>query len=120
MCLFGSTERGIKGAHGLHGGYYSEAAGLHGQDSTGAACVRALTRAISIVEKATFQAWKIQERMRGSKARGRARCGTNWYSLHDPAPAARLEVHVYAKQPSDGVRVAFSASTGRRLRGRPV
>src|ERR1700682_3195330 len=64
MCLFGTyTERGIKGAHGYMAEYYSETPAFMIKIPPALRPFAVLLEPLSIVEKATFQAWKIQERM---------------------------------------------------------
>src|SRR6202011_3267350 len=64
MCLFGRyTERGIKGAHGYMGDYYGETPAFMVKIPPGLRPFAVLLEPLSIVEKATYQAWKIQERM---------------------------------------------------------
>src|SRR5713226_4934790 len=64
MCLFGRyTERGIKGAHGYMGEYYAETPAFMVKIPPALRPFAVLLEPLSIVEKATYQAWKIQERM---------------------------------------------------------
>ena len=101
MCLFGKyTERGIKGQHGYMGEYYSETPAFMVKIPTSLRPFAVLLEPLSIVEKATSQAWKIQERMLWAPKRavvlGAGSIGilaTILLRLRD------LEVHVYAKSP---------------------
>src|SRR5207302_7094702 len=64
MCLFGNyTERGIKGAHGYMGEHYSEKPDFMVKIPPALRPFAVLLEPLSIVEKAVFQAWKMQERM---------------------------------------------------------
>src|SRR5919202_6146600 len=64
MCLTGNyTERGIKGAHGYMAQYYAEKPEYLVHIPEAIRAFAALLEPLSIVEKAIFQAWKIQERM---------------------------------------------------------
>jgi threonine dehydrogenase-like Zn-dependent dehydrogenase len=114
MCLFGKyTERGIKGAHGYMGEYYSETPAFMVKIPPALRAFAVLLEPLSIVEKATFQAWKIQERMRWQPKRavvlGAGQIGILCTIL---LRLRGLEVHVYAKQPSDGVQSRILRSLG--------
>src|SRR2546429_5631891 len=103
MCLFGNyTERGIKGAHGHMSDYYSEKPEFMVKIPATLRRFAVLLEPLSIVEKATFQAWKIQERMVWQPQRavvlGAGPIGVLRTSL---PPLRRLEVHVYARSSSD-------------------
>jgi len=106
MCLFGTyTERGIKGAHGYMGEYYSETPAFMVKIPPALRPFAVLLEPLSIVEKATFQAWKIQERMVWQPARAVVlgagpigMLGTILLRLRG------LEVHVYAKSPPDSLQ----------------
>src|SRR2546421_6568199 len=64
MCLFGNyIERGIKGAHGYMSDYYLEKPEFMIKIPTTLRRFAVLLEPLSIVEKATAQAWKIQDRM---------------------------------------------------------
>jgi len=106
MCLFGAyTERGIKGAHGYMGEYYSETPAFMVKIPPALRPFAVLLEPLSIVEKATFQAWKIQERMVWRPARAVVLgagpigiLGTILLRLRG------LEVHVYAKSAPDSLQ----------------
>src|SRR5438094_7321042 len=106
MCLFGKyTERGIKGAHGYMGEYYSETPAFMVKIPSALRPFAVLLEPLSIVEKATFQAWRIQERMLWEPKRavvlGAGPIGIlGTILLRLPG----LDVHVYAKSPSDTVQ----------------
>ncbi|HKV29726.1 MAG TPA: glucose 1-dehydrogenase [Candidatus Dormibacteraeota bacterium] len=103
MCLFGRyTERGIKGAHGYMGEYYAEAPAFMLKIPPVLRPFAVLLEPLSIVEKATYQAWKIQERMVWEPKRavvlGAGPIGILCTIL---LRLRGLEVHVYAKAPPD-------------------
>jgi glucose 1-dehydrogenase len=114
MCLFGKyTERGIKGAHGYMGEYYGETPAFMVKIPPALRPFAVLLEPLSIVEKATFQAWKIQERMLWRPQRAVVLgagpigiLGTILLRLRG------LEVHVYAKQPPDGMQSRILRSLG--------
>ena len=114
MCLFGNyTERGIKGAHGYMGDYYSETPAFMVKIPPALRPYAVLLEPISIVEKATFQAWKIQERMLWQPARAVVLgagpigiLGTILLRLRG------LEVHVYAKSAPDTLQGRILNSLG--------
>ncbi len=114
MCLFGRyTERGIKGAHGYMGQYYSETPAFMVKIPPALRSFAVLLEPLSVVEKATVQAWKIQERMLWQPTRAVVLgagpigiLGTILLRLRG------LEVHVYAKQPSDGAQSQILKSLG--------
>ncbi len=114
MCLLGRyTERGIKGAHGYMGEYYAESPTFMVKIPPALRPFAVLLEPLSIVEKATFQAWKIQERMLWEPKRavilGAGPIGILGTIL---LRIRGLEVHVYAKSPSDGVQARILASLG--------
>jgi glucose 1-dehydrogenase len=105
MCLTGNyTERGIKGAHGYMGEYYSETAAFMIKIPPPLRPFAVLLEPLSIVEKATYQAWKIQERMLWQPSRavvlGAGPIGILCTIL---LRLRGLEVHVYAKSSSDSL-----------------
>ena len=106
MCLFGKyTERGIKRAHGYMGEYYSETPAFMVKIPPSLRPFAVLLEPLSIVEKATFQAWKIQERMLWQPKRAVVLGAGSIGILGTILLRLRgLEVHVYAKQPTDGVQ----------------
>jgi threonine dehydrogenase-like Zn-dependent dehydrogenase len=114
MCLFGRyTERGIKGAHGYMGEYYAEAPAFMVKIPPALRPFAVLLEPLSIVEKATYQAWKIQERMLWEPKRAVVLgagpigiLGTILLRLRG------LEVHVYAKSPADTVQGRILTSLG--------
>ena len=64
MCLWGDyTERGIKGAHGYMAQYYADSPDFMVKIPEALRSFAVLLEPLSIVEKAIFQAWKIQERL---------------------------------------------------------
>jgi threonine dehydrogenase-like Zn-dependent dehydrogenase len=64
MCLTGGyTERGIKGAHGYMADYYSEKPEYMVKIPPALRAFGVLLEPLSIVEKATAQAWEAQRRM---------------------------------------------------------
>ena len=106
MCLVGNyTERGIKGAHGYMGEYYSETPAFMVKIPPPLRPFAVLLEPLSIVEKATFQAWKIQERLLWQPKRAVVLgagpigiLGTILLRLRG------LEVHVYAKSTPESVQ----------------
>ena len=114
MCLFGKyTERGIKGAHGYMGEYYSEAPAFMVKIPPALRAFAVLLEPLSIVEKVTFQAWKIQERMLWQPKRavvlGAGQIGILCTIL---LRLRGLEVHAYGKQPRDGLQSRILRSLG--------
>ncbi len=106
MCLFGNyTERGIKGAHGYMSDYYSEKPEFMVKIPATLRRFAVLLEPLSIVEKATFQAWKIQERMLWQPKRavvlGAGPIGILCTIL---LRLRGLEVHVYARSSSDSLQ----------------
>jgi glucose 1-dehydrogenase len=114
MCLAGKyTERGIKGAHGYMSEYYSEAPTFMVKIPPALRPFAVLLEPLSIVEKATFQAWKIQERMLWDPKRAVVLgagpigiLGTILLRLRG------LEVHVYAKTPVDSLQANVIKALG--------
>jgi len=114
MCLFGRyTERGIKGAHGYMGEYYAETPAFMVKIPPALRPFAVLLEPLSIVEKATFQAWKIQERMLWEPTRavvlGAGQIGILGTIL---LRLRGLEVHVYAKSPPDSLQRRIVESLG--------
>jgi threonine dehydrogenase-like Zn-dependent dehydrogenase len=103
MCLFGNyTERGIKGAHGYMGDYYGETPAFMVKIPPALRPFAVLLEPLSIVEKATYQAWKIQERMLWAPKRAVVLGAGPIGILATILLRLRgLEVHVYAKSPPD-------------------
>jgi threonine dehydrogenase-like Zn-dependent dehydrogenase len=114
MCLFGRyTERGIKGAHGYMGEYYAEIPAFMVKIPPALRPFAVLLEPLSIVEKATAQAWKIQERMLWEPKRAVVLgagpigiLGTILLRLRG------LEVHVYARSKSDALQGRILRSLG--------
>jgi threonine dehydrogenase-like Zn-dependent dehydrogenase len=106
MCLFGTyTERGIKGVHGYMSQYYTETPAYMVKIPKAMRPFAVLLEPLSIVEKAIFQAWKIQERMVWQPTRAVVLgagpigiLGTILLRLRG------LQVHVYAKSAADSVQ----------------
>ncbi len=114
MCLFGRyTERGIKGAHGYMGEYYAESPAFMVKIPPALRPFAVLLEPLSIVEKATYQAWKIQERMLWEPTRavvlGAGQIGILGTIL---LRLRGLEVHVYAKSPPDSLQRRIVESLG--------
>jgi threonine dehydrogenase-like Zn-dependent dehydrogenase len=114
MCLLGNyTERGIKGAHGYMGEYYSESPAFMVKIPPALRPFAVLLEPISIVEKATFQAWKIQERLLWQPTRavvlGAGPIGILCTLL---LRLRGLEVHVYAKSAPDTLQGRILNSLG--------
>jgi threonine dehydrogenase-like Zn-dependent dehydrogenase len=106
MCLLGTyTERGIKGAHGYMGEYYSETPAFMVKIPTALRPFAVLLEPLSIVEKAAYQAWKIQERMLWQPTRavvlGAGPIGILCTLL---LRLRGLEVHVYAKSAPESLQ----------------
>jgi len=114
MCLFGKyTERGIKGAHGYMGQYYSEQPAFMVKIPPQLRPFAVLLEPLSIVEKATYQAWKIQERMVWEPKRAVVLGAGSIGILATILLRLRgLEVHVYAKTPTDSVHAAVLKQLG--------
>jgi len=114
MCLFGNyTERGIKGAHGYMGQYYSERPAFMVKIPPALRPFAVLLEPLSIVEKATVQAWKIQERMVWQPKRAVVLGAGSIGILATILLRLRgLEVHVYAKTPKDSLQADVIAQLG--------
>ena len=106
MCLYGRyTERGIKGAHGYMGEYYSEKPDFMVKIPPALRPFAVLLEPLSIVEKATYQALKIQERMLWQPKRAVILGAGSIGILATILLRLRgLEVGVYAKTPVDSVQ----------------
>jgi glucose 1-dehydrogenase len=114
MCLYGNyTERGIKGAHGYMADYYSEQPAFMVKIPPALRPFAVLLEPLSIVEKATFQAWKIQERLlwqpRRAVVLGAGPIGILCTIL---LRLRGLDVHVYAKTPAGSVQGQLIESLG--------
>jgi threonine dehydrogenase-like Zn-dependent dehydrogenase len=114
MCLFSRyTERGIKGAHGYMGEFYSETPAFMVKIPPVLRPFAVLLEPLSIVEKVTYQAWKIQERMLWEPKRavvlGAGSIGILGTIL---LRLKGLEVHVYAKSPADTLQGRILTSLG--------
>jgi len=114
MCLFGNyTERGIKGAHGYMGQYYSEKPEFMVKIPPALRPFAVLLEPLSIVEKATYQAWKIQERMLWQPKRVAVLGAGSIGILATILLRLRgLEVHVYAKTPTDSLQATVIGQLG--------
>jgi threonine dehydrogenase-like Zn-dependent dehydrogenase len=114
MCLFGNyTERGIKGAHGYMGQYYSEQPAFMVKIPPVLRPFAVLLEPLSIVEKATYQAWKIQDRMVWQPKRAVVLGAGSIGILATILLRLRgLEVHVYAKTPTNSVQAAVIEQLG--------
>ena len=114
MCLYGTyTERGIKGAHGYMGEYYSETPAFMVKIPPVLRPIAVLLEPLSIVEKATFQAWKIQERMLWQPTRAVVLGAGPIGILATILLRLRgLEVHVYAKSPTDSLQGRILGDVG--------
>ena len=114
MCLLGNyTERGIKGAHGYMGESYSETPAFMVKIPTALRPFAVLLEPLSIVEKATYQAWKIQERMLWQPTRavvlGAGPIGILCTVL---LRLRGLEVHVYAKSAPESLQGRILSDLG--------
>jgi threonine dehydrogenase-like Zn-dependent dehydrogenase len=114
MCLYGRyTERGIKGAHGYMSEFYSERPAFLVKISEDLRPFAVLLEPLSIVEKATFQAWRIQERMlwqpKVAVVLGAGPIGMLGSIL---LRLRGLEVHVYAKQARDSLQAKLLQTIG--------
>jgi threonine dehydrogenase-like Zn-dependent dehydrogenase len=114
MCLTGNyTERGIKGAHGYMAQFYAERPEflIHIPEAIRSFAV--LLEPLSIVEKAIFQAWKIQERMiwepKNAVVLGAGPIGLLGTVL---LRLKGLEVHVLATTPPGDYRSSVIESLG--------
>ncbi|HYM50889.1 MAG TPA: glucose 1-dehydrogenase [Candidatus Limnocylindrales bacterium] len=114
MCLTGGyTERGIKGAHGYMAQYYSEVPEFLIKIPPALRPFAVLLEPLSIVEKATFQAWKIQERMIWQPQRALILGAGPIGLLATILLRLRgLEVHVYATTPQGDYRAQLVQSLG--------
>ncbi|HET9849966.1 MAG TPA: glucose 1-dehydrogenase [Candidatus Dormibacteraeota bacterium] len=114
MCLLGNyTERGIKGAHGYMGDFYSEKPEFMVKIPPSIRGFAVLLEPLSIVEKAIYQAWKIQERMLWQPARAAVLGAGPIGILATLLLRLRgLEVHVYAKTPGDSLQAAVIKQLG--------
>ena len=114
MCLYGNyTERGIKGAHGYMSEYYSEVPAFMVKIPPALRPFAVLLEPLSIVEKATFQAWKIQERMLWEPKRAVVLGAGSIGILGTILLRLRgLEVHVYAKTATDSVQARILSGLG--------
>lgn len=114
MCLYGKyTERGIKGAHGYMGEFYREQPEFMLKIPPPLRPFAVLLEPLSIVEKATYQAWKIQERMvwqpRRAVVLGAGPIGILGTIL---LRLRGLDVHIYAKTPEDSLQAAVIRDLG--------
>ncbi len=119
MCLYGNyTERGIKGAHGYMADYYSEQPAFMVKIPPALRPFAVLLEPLSIVEKATFQAWKIQERLlwqpRRAVVLGAGPIGILCTIL---LRLRGLDVHVYAKTLAGSVQAQLIQSLGASYQG---
>jgi glucose 1-dehydrogenase len=114
MCLLGNyTERGIKGAHGYMSEYYREAPAFMVKIPPALRRFAVLLEPLSIVEKATFQAWKMQERMLWDPKRAVVLGAGPIGILATILLRLRgLEVHVYAKTPVDSMQANLIKGLG--------
>src|SRR5438309_3265047 len=114
MCLVGNyTERGIKGAHGYMGQYYSEKPDFMVKIPPALRPFAVLLEPLSIVEKATCQAWKIQERMVWQPKRAAVLGAGSIGILATILLRLRsLEVHVYAKAPTASLQAQVITQLG--------
>jgi len=119
MCLFGQyTERGIKGAHGYMGEYYGETPAFMVKIPPDLRPFAVLLEPLSIVEKVTYQAWKIQERMLWEPKRAVVLGAGSIGILGTILLRLRgLEVHVYAKSPADTLQGRILTSLGASYQG---
>ena len=116
MCLFGRyTERGIRGAHGYMGEYYVETPTFMVKIPPDLRPFAVLLEPLSIVEKATSQAWKIQERMLWEPKRAVVLGAGPIGILATILLRLRgLDVHVYARSASDTLQGRILTSLGAR------
>ena len=114
MCLTGGyTERGIKGAHGYMAELYDEVPDFLVKIPPALRPFAVLLEPLSIVEKAIFQAWKIQERMVWAPKRAVILgAGTIGVLAAVLLRLRGLEVHVYATTPEDDDRARLIGSLG--------
>lgn len=115
MCLDGIyTERGIKGAHGYMAEFYADAAEFLVKIPKEHEAVAVLLEPLTVVAKAVFQTFKIQERMVWRPERalvtGAGTIGLlgalTLRGLHD------MEVHVISQEPHDSFRAEWLKSIG--------
>jgi len=115
MCLDGVyTERGIRGAHGYMAEFYADALEFLVKVPEQHEAVAVLLEPLTVVEKAVFQTFKIQERMRWRPERALVTgAGTIGLlgalllrGLHD------IEVHVISREPYDSFRAQWLKSIG--------
>ncbi len=114
MCLTGGySERGIKGAHGYMADYYSEKPEFMVKIPPALRSFAVLLEPLSIVEKATTQAWEAQRRMLWQPKRavvlGAGPIGILGTIL---LRLKGLEVHVYAKTAGDSLQARVVQSLG--------
>jgi threonine dehydrogenase-like Zn-dependent dehydrogenase len=114
MCLTGDyTERGIKGAHGYMADYYSERPDFMVKIPPALRAFAVLLEPLSIVEKATTQAWAAQKRMLWQPKRavvlGAGPIGILATIL---LRLKGLEVRVYAKTAGDSLQARVLESLG--------
>lgn len=114
MCLYGNyTERGIRGAHGYMGEYYSEVPEFLIKIPPSMRPFAVLLEPLSVVEKAVAQAWKLQERLHWEPKRavvlGAGPIGLLAVIL---LRLRGLEVHTYAATPSGDYRTQVIESLG--------
>src|SRR2546423_3837356 len=118
MCVFGNcTERGIKGAHGYMGEYYSETPAFMVKIPAPLRPFAVLLEPLSIVEKAISQAWKIQERMLWSPKRAVVLGAGPIGILATLLLRLRgLDVYVYAKSAPESVQGRIVGDLGASYR----
>jgi threonine dehydrogenase-like Zn-dependent dehydrogenase len=115
MCLDGIyTERGIKGAHGYMAEFYADTAEFLVKIPAEHEAVAVMLEPLTVVEKAVFQAFKMQERMVWRPERALVTgAGTIGLlgalllrGLHD------MEVHVISREPHGSFRAEWLKSIG--------
>ena len=114
MCLTGRyTERGIRGAHGYMAQFYDEVPDFLVKIPAELRSFAVLLEPLSVVEKAVFQAWKIQERLVWQPKRAVILgAGTIGVLAAVLLRLRGLEVHVYATTPEDDDRARLIGSLG--------
>lgn len=114
MCLTGNyTERGIRRAHGYMAQFYDEIPDFLVKIPPELRSFAVLLEPLSVVEKAVFQAWKIQERMVWQPKRAVILgAGTIGVLAAILLRLRGLEVHVYATTPEDDDRAKLIDSFG--------
>ena len=114
MCLSGNyTERGIKGAHGYMSDFYSETPEFMVKIPPAIRGFAVLLEPLSIVEKAIYQAWKIQERMLWQPVRAAVLGAGPIGILATLLLRLRgLEVHVYAKTAGESLQATVIKQLG--------